>query len=169
MQKLIIHKADRGDINRLDQFVMEMGLDKEVGYFARQFDYQESGSRAVFIAVLEGQDVGFCILNWTPKYGLFKKLDVPEVQDLNVLYSQRRQGFATQMIYYCEGLARERGKEYMGIGVSVSSGFGPAQRLYTKLGYVPDGNGVSYDRKLTTPGEFRPLDDQLCLMMLKEL
>ena len=57
----------------------------------------------------------------------------------------------------------------MGIGVGLYTSYGAAQRLYCKMGYVPDGNGVTYDRKLLAAGEFRPLDDQLCLMMIKDL
>ena len=30
------------------------------------------------------EDIGFCILNFEPKYQLYKKLDIPEVKELNV-------------------------------------------------------------------------------------
>ena len=169
MQKLVIHKAEKDDLRRLDFMVAAMGLAKEIGYFERQFSFQQKGERQVYIAVYDGTDAGYCILNWIPKYSLFKKLGIPEIQDLNVLPHFRRQGIAKAMIAQCEDEARARGLEYMGIGVSVSPSFGPAQILYTRLGYIPDGGGVTYDRKQTANGEFRPLDDQLCLMMVKGL
>lgn len=169
LENLIIHKAERGDISRLEFIVEAMNMVKESGYFARQFDHQKHGTRQVYITMQGGVDAGYCILNWKPKYALFKKLGIPEIQDLNVLPHFRRQGIATSMIAHCEAEAQAKGLEYMGISVSVSSQFGPAQILYTRLGYIPDGNGVTYDRKQTAPGEFRPLDDQLCLMMMKKL
>lgn len=168
-EDLIIHKAARADLPRLDLMVTGMGVSKDIGYFERQFSYQDQGERQVFIATQGGLDAGYCILNWDPKYALFRKLSIPEIQDLNVLPHFRRQGIAKAVIAHCEDLARERGLSQMGISVSVAPNFGPAQILYMRLGYVPDGNGVTYDRALTAPGEFRPLDDQLCLMMVKDL
>lgn len=164
-----IHKAEREDIPRLDLIIAGMGGSKDFGYFERQMNYHDEGVRDIFIIQQDGLDAGYVILNWDPKYGLFRKNEIPEIQDLNILNHFRQQGLATALIAYCENLAREKGKEFMGIGVSVSSSFGPAQRLYTKLGYVPDGFGVTYDRKNTISGELRPIDDQLCLMMLKAL
>lgn len=169
LENLIIHKAERTDIFRLEFIIAGMNTGKEYGYYERQFDRQAKGTRQIYIALVDGVDAGYCILNWSPKYALFKKVDIPEVQDLNVLPHFRRRGIATAMIEHCENLARDKGKDYMGIGVSVGPQSGPAQRLYGALGYVPDGNGVTYDRKLTTPNEMRPLDDQLCLMMVKKL
>lgn len=170
LENLIIHTACAADIFRLEFIIAGMNGAKEHGYFQRQFKRQEDdGSRQVYIAVIDGVDAGYCILNWTPKYSFFKKLDIPEVQDLNVIPQFRRQGIATAMIEYCEDLARDQRKDYMGIGVAVGPQSGPAQRLYGSLGYVADGNGVTYDRKLTAPHEVRPLDDQLCLMMVKGL
>lgn len=168
-QKLIIHKAETADFARLDYIVAGMGSSKTTGYFSRQLSYQEQGKREVFISTIDGADVAYCILNWDPKYTFFRKMGIPEVQDLNVLPHFRRLGVATTMIEYCEGLARDKGIDMMGIGVSVSANFGPAQRLYTKMGYVPDGYGVTYDRQNTCSGEIRPIDDQLCLMMVREL
>ena len=37
------------------------------------------------------------------------------------------------------------------------------------LGYVPDGSGATYDRLTVAGGEIRPVDDNLCLMMIKAL
>ncbi|MCB1532645.1 MAG: GNAT family N-acetyltransferase [Alphaproteobacteria bacterium] len=169
LEKLVIHKAERGDVFRLECMIAAMGTGKDYGYFEHQFDRVESGMREIYIAVLDGVDTGYCILNWFPKYALFQKLEIPEVQDLNVLPNFRRCGIATMLIEHCENLARARGKDQIGIGVSVAAQAGPAQRLYGKLGYVADGNGVTYDRKLTAPNEVRPLDDQLCLMMVKTM
>lgn len=168
-ENLIMHKVTKADIPRLDFIVAGMGKTKALGYFGRQLDYQAKGHREVYLITVDGVDAGYCILNWDPKYGFFRKMGVPEIQDINVTQQFRRQGVATAMIEYCEDLAREKDKAYMGIGVSVSSDFGPAQRLYTKLGYIPDGHGVTYDRQNTSSGDFKPIDDQLCLMMVKAL
>ncbi len=113
--------------------------------------------------------VGFCILNWHPKYAYFKKCRIPEIQDINVLQDYRRQGIGEAMLSYCEGVAKDKGYDEIGIGVGLDSSFGTAQRLYVRLGYIPDGAGVCYDRKSITKGEFRPIDENLSLMMTKTL
>jgi ribosomal protein S18 acetylase RimI-like enzyme len=168
-QNFIIRTAQESDIAALEAIIAAMGTVKTADYFQRQMMYQQSCKRLVVMIAVDGVDAGYCVLNWDPKYTLFRKLALPEIQDINVLHEFRRMGLASSMIAYCEDLARARGIEHMGISVSVSGKFAPAQRLYAKLGYIPDGGGVTYDRKPVTHGEFRPVDDQLCLMLLKAL
>lgn len=168
-EKLSIRQAEPDDTLLLWSLVEEMGQIKDVGYFERQMEYQDKGMRQVLITCYEGQEVGYGILNWQPKYAFFKKLGIPEIQDLNVLSAYRKRGIATGLIEWCEAQARERGHKQMGISVGLSSSFGPAQILYVKLGYIPDGNGVTCDRQHIAHGEIRPVDDQMCLMMVKDL
>ena len=73
------------------------------------------------------------------------------------------------MIDYCENLARDKGYEHMGIGVGMDTSYGPAQQLYVRRGYIPDGNGLTYDRKPIAKGDFKPIDDDISLMMMKDL
>lgn len=166
---IAIRAAQSADIKGLCDLSDVLGNGKSEDYFLRQLGYVGQGLRTLYVASCDGADVGYCILNWRPKYAPFRKFSIPEIQDINVAQDYRQRGIATQMIAFCEDAARARGLEEMGIGVSVNSQFAPAQRLYVKLGYIPDGNGVTYDRKTTVPGEFKPLDDQLCLMMVKGL
>lgn len=146
-----------------------MRFEKDLDYFDLALEGQERGERLVFVAYYEDAPAGYCILSWSPKYAFFRKMGFPEVQDLNVLPAFRRKGIASAMIAHCEKLAQGRACEYMGIGVGLDSSYGPAQRLYIKLGYVPDGNGVTYDRMPIAKGEMRPVDDDLSLMMVKVL
>lgn len=149
----------------------QSGLIADRGYYERCLERQEKGEMDVLLGVLpeHAEAVGFCLLNWQPKYAFFRKAGLPEIQDLNVLRDYRRQGIGRSMIEYCEKLAREKGFREMGIGVGLDSRFGAAQRLYVRMGYIPDGSGVSYDRKQVACGDFRPIDENLCLMMTKAL
>ncbi len=133
--------------------------------------YEECFGREIDIvlAVLNGKAVGYTLLNWVPKYGYFKVHNFPEIQDLNVLKEHREQGIGRAIIEFCERLAKDKKCSEMGIGVGLDSSFGAAQRLYVKMGYIPDGQGVSYDRKQLACGDFKPIDDNLCLMMTKQL
>lgn len=146
-----------------------MGKTQEADYFDHCLELQGDGRREVLIAAVEERDVGYGILNWSPKYLLFRKLGIPEIQDLNVVPSYRQRGIASQMIGYCEDLARARGCADMGIAFGLHSSYGAAQRLYIKLGYIPDGQGATYDRRQIAFGDFKPVDDDLCLMLVKAL
>lgn len=169
MQNLAIRQAGRDDSRLLWAMVAKLGAAKSTDYFDRNFEEQEESRRQVFIAEYEGTPAGYCILNWQPKYGLYRNLEIPETQDLNVLPAFRRRGIATAMIAFCEDLARKKGKSMMGISVGLDSSYGPAQILYVKLGYIPDGQGITYDRKTVLFGDIKSVDDNLCLMMVKSL
>lgn len=112
---------------------------------------------------------GYAMLNWQPAYHLFRRMAIPEIQDLCIIPDHRRQGLAQILMQYCEDIARNQNREYMGVAVSVSPKFGPAQRLYSRQGYHPDGFGATYDRKAITQNTLHPIDDNLCLMLIKTL
>lgn len=164
-----ISKAGSGDIPALESIALAQNSHKEFDYFGRCLQEQEEGRRVVLIASLNGEPAGYGMLNRRPQYALYKRLDIPEIQDLNVAPAFRKQGIGAALVARCEDVAREQGREYIGISVGLYSDYGAAQRLYVRLGYVPDGNGVTYDREPVRAGELRPVDDNLCLMMVKAL
>lgn len=167
--KIAIRRAEDQDIKTLYCLTKQLGKVAEPDYFEQCLELQEQGKRELLIVEFEKKPCGYSILNWNPKYALFKKLGMPEIQDLNIIPDMRNKGLATQMIAYCENIARERGHKEMGIAFGLHSSYGSAQRLYVKLGYIPDGQGATYDRKQIAFGDFKPVDDDLCLMLTKAL
>ncbi len=157
-----INQATEEDIPVLYALYDQLGK-QDAGYFEALF----AKECFVLIAEQDKQAVGFGVLNFNPKYSLYQKLDIPEIQDLNVISDRREQGIATALITAFEQIAQDQGAEHMGISVGLTKEYGAAQRLYCKLGYIPDGNGVTYDRAFTETGRAYPLDDDLCLMMVK--
>ena len=141
-----------------------MGKEDE-GYFEICFEKE----CLILIASIENQDVGFGVLNFSPKYSLYQKLDIPEIQDLNVIPQARERGVATDMMQAFEDIASDQGAETIGISVGLTKDYGAAQRLYVKLGYIPDGYGATYDREGVTAGASYPVDDDLALMLVKNL
>ncbi|PZQ45774.1 MAG: N-acetyltransferase [Micavibrio aeruginosavorus] len=161
---IAIREGTKYDIPALYALYAQIGK-KDDGYFEHAF---EAG--AVPVLAHEGEALcGFGLLNWSPRYSLYKRLGIPELQDLNVIAERRRQGIAQKIITYCEDVARARGCEMMGLAVGLTKDYGPAQILYAKLGYIPDGNGVTYDREGVRSNATYPLDDDLALMLVKTL
>jgi len=64
---------------------------------------------------------------------------------MNTVTSLRKNGIGTRMIAAAEDIVRRSGRRAIGIGVGITPDYAIAQRLYPKLGYVPDGTGVHED------------------------
>lgn len=168
-EKLQIKKADKDSLAQLYAVTRQMGGQKEAHYFEKSLDLQTAGERDVFLAFWEGDLAGYVMLSYYPKYGYYRAHNMPEIQDLNVVPACRRRGIGRAMIEYCEALARKKNYPKMGIGVGLTPEYGAAQRLYINMGYIPDGMGVTCDRKTVRHGEFRPFDDDVSLMLEKAL
>lgn len=141
----------------------------EVGYFEEAFEEQEDGKRLILLAFIDGTLTGYVHLNRFPKYAPFRRLGISEIQDLFVIPAFRRQGIGEKLVSACEQYAVSDGATELGIGVGVAGNFGAAQRLYMRMGYIPDGAGVVFDREPMTEGAMKPVDDRMCLMLLKTL
>ncbi len=159
-----LREATKSDIPALYALYQAVGK-KDEGYFEHAF---KAGAVPI-MAYEEGELCGFALLNWHPRYSLYRKLDIPEIQDLNVLPAKRRRGIARTIVEYCEEKARAKGCELMGIAVGLTKDYGPAQIMYIKMGYVPDGNGATYDRSGVQANMTYTLDDDFALMLVKPL
>ena len=161
---IAIRQAQRNDLETLYR-IYEASGKRDDGYFETCFNE----NCTVLIGSFDDEDVAIGLLNWNPRYALYRKMQIPEIQDLNVMPEFRRNGIATAMIKWCEGLARSKGKDMIGIGVGLTKDYGPAQILYIRLGYVPDGYGVTHDREAVVTHASYRMDDDLSLMMIKAL
>lgn len=159
-----IRRSGAGDAAHLADLYRHFGP-KDAAYFDRCF----KEGHAIFIASVKEQDAGFAILNYTSRYQPFRRMNIPEIQDLNVLPDMRQRGIASAIIAACEEAAREEGCTEIGLGVGLAASYGPAQRLYVKMGYMPDGSGAMYDHKAPDKARSYPLDDDFCLMLVKAL
>ena len=164
-----IRPATTEDIPALWRVAKDMGQTHEENYFDRCLEEKSSGKREIFVAESAAGVIGYVQLIWQPLYPLFRRMDIPELQDLNVVPEARRQGIGGLLVARCEEEAKEKGKDNIGLGVGLHARFGAAQRLYVARGYMPDGNGVAYDDKTVTAGELRAVDDLLTLKLVKIL
>lgn len=127
------------------------------------------GVRTLVVAEKDGETVGYCSLLYTSKYPPLRDAHIPEINDLVVAPPARKQGIARSIIEHLEQVAREKGHKAIGICVGLYSHYGQAQRLYVKMGYIPDGKGTFYDNHPCTPGQTYKLDDELVIGFTKEL
>lgn len=170
MKNMLIRKVIPEDLAALYGIAAAMKTAHEDRYYERCLEEQAAGRRDIIVAADEGGALlGYAQINWQPVYAPFRRLGMPEVQDLNVIPQARRQGIGNLLVAWCEDAARAAGKTEIGIGVGLYARFGAAQRLYVRRGYVPDGAGVAYDDVPVSPGEVRAVDDLLTLRLVKSL
>jgi GNAT superfamily N-acetyltransferase len=130
---------------------------------------QNQGHRDVLLADTAEAIVAYGSLAWVSQNPFFRSAGIPEIQDLVVAEAYRSRGLGTRMIGALEARARAAGHLRVGIGVGLYRDYGPAQRLYSRLGYVLDGTGVSYKNVSVEPGSQVKVDDDLVLWMLRDL
>lgn len=162
--------AAENDIQGLYGVAAAMGDSHEARYFEKCLDEQKAGNRRIFLAREDGNGIsGYVQLNFRPLYPPFRRLGLPEIQDLCVIPAARRQGIGSLLVAHCETVAKEEGHSDIAISVGLHPRFGSAQRLYVQKGYVPDGAGIAYDEVTVRAGEMRAVDDLLTLKLTKAL
>ena len=145
-----------------------MGWNKPETQFRRYLHEQVAETRTCFVAIADGQFAGYVTVNWRPTYAGFADLNIPEIQDLNVLIKYRRKGIASRLLDRAETEAARR-SGIVGIAVGLHPGYNAAQRLYAKRGYIPDGRGVTYRNCFVQEGASVVLDDDLSMHFTKQL
>ena len=130
------------DIKHLSQGFINQGWPDREDILARYFLEQESGEREVLVAEVEGAVAGYITILPDAKQGPFAGM-APELSDFNVFEHFQNQGIGNLLLEESEKRVRLI-SDKVTLGVGLHSGYGPAQRLYIKRGYIPDGTGVWY-------------------------
>lgn len=128
-----------------------------------------AGEGTTLAGRLQGRVAGLVTVRWTSRNPAFAERGVPLVHQLAVAPEFRRLGVATALLDSAERLAAARGSSRIGITVGLFDEYGPAQRLYAKRGYVPDGRGACRGRVPLRLGETVEVGHDLILWLTKEL
>lgn len=128
-----------------------------------------TAGKAVSIAAdYEGEPAGYVSVYPYCMWGALGGKGYPEIVDFNVLEKFRNKGVGTKLMDIAEQIAAEY-SDTVYLGVGLHSGYGAAQRLYVKRGYVPDGSGVWYGGKVCPQYAECLNDDDLNLYLYKKL
>ena len=137
-----IRKMQESDIQELSRGFISQGWPSREEILTRYFKEQESGEREVLVAEVEGALAGYISILPCAKQGPFAEI-YPELSDFNVFEPFQNQGIGNLLLEEAEKRVRLI-SDKVTLGVGLHSGYGPAQRLYIKRGYIPDGTGVWY-------------------------
>lgn len=139
-----------------------------VEHFEGLLRQQESGARLAVVGLLGDEPVGHASVLWEAEHGPFREAAIPEIQDLTVTPAARERGVGSALLDHAEARIAERAPR-SGLGVGLHGGYGAAQRLYVRRGYLPDGHGVWRGARRVDEGARVPLDDDSVLYLTKEL
>ena len=137
-----IRKMQESDIKDLSRGFISQGWPSREEILTRYFKEQESGEREVLVAEVEGAVAGYITILPCAKQGPFAGM-APELSDFNVFEPFQNQGIGNLLMEEAENRVKIF-SDKVTLGVGLHSGYGPAQRLYIKRGYIPDGTGVWY-------------------------
>jgi GNAT superfamily N-acetyltransferase len=136
-------------------------------YYQGLLTAQKRGERVFLVAFYREKVAGFVTIKWKSEYPPFAEKGIPEINDLRVLAEYRRRGIATALMVEAEKRIFKKSKQ-AGLGVGLYADYGPAQRMYVRRGYVPDGRGLMYHNHPVNPGRDVFVDDELLLFFTKE-
>ena len=155
------------DIQHLSQGFINQGWPCREEILARYFLEQKSKEREVLVAEIDGVVAGYITILPSAKHGPFAEV-YPELSDFNVFEPFQNQGIGNLLMEEAENQVKLI-SDKVTLGVGLHSGYGPAQRLYIKRGYIPDGSGVWYRNQPLEMNATIQNNDDLVLYLSKEL
>ncbi len=165
---LEIRPLQAQDIQPIAAAFAQLGWHKPASQYLHYLDEQQAGTRAVLVALRQGDFAGYLTVVWRSGYAPFREAGIPEIVDFNVLPRYRRRQIGTRLMDQAEALIAFQ-SPIAGIGVGLYPDYGAAQRLYVLRGYVPDGRGLSYNAQILHYGDQVTLDDSLTIYFTKQL
>ena len=167
-ESIVIRTMEPGDAQTITDGEIAQGWDADVAKYETRLKDQAEGRAVALVAEVDGGPVGYINVYPDAKYGAFGGRGLPEIVDFGVLERYRRRGIGSRLMDVAERIAGEYA-DTVYLGVGLHNGYGSAQRMYVKRGYVPDGTGVWYQDKICGPYDPCANDDDLVLYLSKKL
>ncbi len=165
---LCIRSMVESDIQAITEAELAQGWHVEAAKQEMRFRDQQAGRSIALIAEQDGTIAGYINLYREGMDGPEQFRNLPEIVDFGVLIKFRRRGIGTKLMDTAEKLAAGLASTvYLGVGLHF--GYGSAQRMYVRRGYIPDGSGVWYGDRVCGQYEDCCNDDDLVLYLSKQL
>ena len=132
------------------------------------FVEHENGASTTILGYEAGRLVGIVTIRWHSRYPPFRERNIPLIQNIEIRYEDRGRGLGGQMLERTEQEIAKR-SPLAGLVVGIFDAYGPAQRLYARRGYIPDGRGVCRDHTPLKQGDVVTVDHDLLLWLVKDV
>ena len=165
---VIIRPMIQTDIEQFVDAFAKQGWNKPFELFQHYYSQQEDNERTVIVAEVNSKVAGYVTLLPYTDVGPFVGKSIPEIVDLNVLIKFQKMGIGSKMMDVAESIANKV-NDFVSLAVGMHYGYGSAQRMYVKRGFIPDGTGVWYKGKQLEQYAKCDNDDDLTLYFQKQL
>ena len=167
-EKILIRDMVQSDAQIITDEEIAQGWDQTIDKYEMRLEHQAAGKSIALVAEYKGNVAGYINVYPNSEWGAFANQGYPEIVDFGVLEKYRRNGIGSKLMDVAEQIALKY-SEIVYLGVGLHSGYGSAQRMYVKRGYIPDGSGVWYHDKVCPQYEDCCNDDDLVLYLSKVL
>ena len=167
-EELVIRPMEAGDIPALVAREQAQGWDASEEKFRQRLRDRDDGLCTPLTALYHGEPAGYLSVYYEARQGPFAGRGWPELVDFGVLEKFRRHGIGARLMDEAEQIAAAR-SDTVCLGVGLHAGYGSAQRMYIRRGYLPDGSGVWYGAQVCAPYADCRNDDELVLYLSKKL
>lgn len=113
------------DIEIMVKTFQEANWQKPASLFENYLKEQENGKRIIWVAYLDNKFIGYITLKWESKFIPFKKKQIPEINDFNILPIFRGKGIGLKLLKKAEEKAATR-SDIVGLGVGLYEDYGAA-------------------------------------------
>lgn len=144
------------------------GWNQSAQKYYERISHRNEGRCIALTAEYKGDIAGYISVYPNSELGAFGGKGYPEIVDFGVLEKFRRLGIGSSLMDAAEQIASQYA-DTVYLGVGLHSGYGSAQRMYVKRGYIPDGSGVWYRDKVCPCYAECLNDDDLVLYLFKKL
>ncbi|HBA62622.1 MAG TPA: N-acetyltransferase [Lachnospiraceae bacterium] len=166
-ENIVIRGMQESDVEKIFQEFESLGWNPKRSTYEKYYQEYIEQKRYVFIAEYQGEVAGYTTMLKKAEGGPFNGM-YPEVKDFNVFPRFRKKGIGNRILDAAEAAAGDI-SDTITLAVGMHSGYGAAQRIYVKRGYIPDGTGVWYQEKVLGEYEACRNDDDLNLYFSKKL
>lgn len=167
-EKILIRSMEPSDAQIITDAEIAQGWSQTVDKYEMRLKHQAEGRCVALVAEFEGSVAGYLNVYRSAEIGPFSDRGLPEIVDFGVLEKYRKRGIGSKLMDKAEEIASEYA-DTVTLCVGLHSGYGSAQRMYVKRGYLPDGSGVWYRDAVCPPYVDCRNDDELVLYMSKPL
>lgn len=165
---ILIRDMQPSDAQIITDEEISQGWDAGADKYEMRLKHQSEGKAVSLVAEYQGNVAGYINIYPNSEWGAFAGQGYPEIVDFGVLEKYRRNGIGSKLMDVAEQIASEHA-DIVYLGVGMHSGYGSAQRMYVKRGYIPDGSGVWYGDKVCGYYADCRNDDDLVLYLSKKL
>lgn len=167
-EEIVIRDLQPGDVQVITDEEIAQGWQQTTEKYEMRLKDQTDGVATALVAEFRGSVAGYINVYPNAKWGPFGNQGYPEIVDFGVLEKFRRNGIGSRLMDVAEQVAGTYA-DMVYLGVGIHSGYGSAQRMYVKRGYIPDGSGVWYGDKVCP--QYAPCsnDDDMVLYLSKQL